>query len=171
MSGIEPNLWSIRRAASGDEATLRDIRLRALRESPEAFGSTYEKELARTTADWQRWLSPGATFILEDAAGARGIVAGVHDETDPAVGHLMAMWVCPALRGSGAADALVAAVFAWAKSQGAVSVLLKVIQGNDRARDFYERVGFRNTGQEEIRQRDGLIEIQMKRLVRHPSQE
>jgi ribosomal protein S18 acetylase RimI-like enzyme len=156
---------SVRRAALGDEAILRDLRLQALRESPVAFGSTYEREVARTTADWQRWLSPGATFVLEDAAGPRGIVAGVHDETDTAVVHLMAMWVSPALRGSGAADALVAAVFSWAESQGAASVRLKVIQGNDRARGFYERIGFRVTGQEEIRQRDGRIEIQMERSV------
>ena len=167
MSGIEPNGWSVRRAALGDEPILRDLRLQALHESPVAFGSTYQKEVARTTADWQRWLSPGATFVLEDAARALGIVAGVHDETDSAVVHLMAMWVSPALRGSGAADALVAAVFLWAKSEGAASVQLKVIQGNDRARGFYERMGFRATGQEEIRQRDGVIEVQMERLVDH----
>jgi hypothetical protein len=29
-------------------------------DSPDAFGSTYERELARTTLDWQRWLSPGS---------------------------------------------------------------------------------------------------------------
>jgi ribosomal protein S18 acetylase RimI-like enzyme len=156
---------SVRRAAVGDEPILRDLRLWALRDSPADFGSTYEKEAARTTADWQRWLSPGATFIFEDAAGAKGIAAGMHDEIDTAVVHLMAMWVSPALRGSGAADALVAAVFSWAKSEGAASVRLKVIQGNDRARGFYERIGFRTTGQEEIRQRDGRIEIQMERRV------
>ena len=38
-------------------------------------------------------------------------------------------------------------------------------QGNGRARGFYERMGFRATGQEEIRQRDGVIEVQMERLV------
>jgi ribosomal protein S18 acetylase RimI-like enzyme len=44
-------------------------------------------------------------------------------------------------------------------------VRLKVIQGNDRARRFYERMGFCITGQKETRQRDGLIEVQMERLV------
>jgi hypothetical protein len=33
-----------------------------------------DEQLARTTADWQRWMSPGVTFILYDPAGARGIV-------------------------------------------------------------------------------------------------
>jgi GNAT superfamily N-acetyltransferase len=156
---------TVRRAELGDEPILREIRLQALSDAPVAFGSTYEREVARTTADWQRWISPGVTFILEDAAVARGIVAGLHDADNPAVVHLMAMWVHPQIRGSGGAEDLVAAVIAWAQSEGAKSVQLNVIEGNDRARRFYERNGFRNTGQEAIRQRDSLIEIQMERLV------
>jgi ribosomal protein S18 acetylase RimI-like enzyme len=156
---------TIRRAQLGDEPILREIRLQALSDAPVAFGSTYERELARTTADWQRWISPGVTFILEDAAVAQGMVAGVHDADNPTVVHLMAMWVHPKIRGSGGADELVAAVIVWAQSEGAKSVQLQVIEGNDRARQFYERNGFRHTGQEAIRQRDGMIEIQMERLV------
>jgi len=156
---------SVRRAALGDEPILRGLRLQALSDAPDAFGSTYEREVARTTADWQRWMSPGVAFVLEDAAGGRGMVAGLRDETDPAVVHLMAMWVHPAIRGSGGADELVAAVVAWAQSEGAKLVRLKVIDGNGRARHFYERMGFRSTGQETIRERDGLIEVEMERLV------
>jgi len=159
---------SLRRAVPGDEPILRELRLQALSEAPVAFGSTYENELARTTADWQRWMSPGVTFILYEPTGARGMAAGVRHETDPSVVHLMAMWVHPKIRGSGGADELVSAVVAWAESVGAKSVRLKVIQGNDRARHFYERMGFSITGQEEIRQRDGLIEIEMERFVDHP---
>jgi GNAT superfamily N-acetyltransferase len=153
----------VRRAVLGDEPILRELRLQALREAPVAFGSTYERELARTTADWQRWMSPGVTFILYEPAGARGMAAGARHETDPAVVHLMAMWVHPKIRGSGGADELVAAVVAWAHSEDAKLVRLKVIQGNGRARHFYERMGFRPTGHEEVRERDGLIEVQMER--------
>jgi GNAT superfamily N-acetyltransferase len=160
----------VRLAALGDEPILRELRLQALREAPVAFGSTYEKELARTTADWQRWMSPGVTFILYEPEEARGMVAGMRDETDSTVVHLMAMWVHPAIRGSGGADELVAAVLAWAKSEGAKSVRLKVIEGNDRARYFYERMGFCATGQSEVRERDGLIEIEMERID-HPVRE
>jgi GNAT superfamily N-acetyltransferase len=158
---------TVRQAELGDVPLLRELRLQALSEAPVAFGSTYEKELARSTADWQRWISPGVTFILHEPEEARGMVAGVRDETDPAVVHLMAMWVHPKIRGSGGAGELVAAVIRWAKSEGARCVRLYVIQGNDRARCFYERNGFNNTGQEAIRQRDGRIEIQMERSVDH----
>jgi GNAT superfamily N-acetyltransferase len=160
----------LRRAELGDEAILRELRLEALREAPEAFGSTYEWEVARTPLDWQRWMSPGVTFILYAAEEARGMVAGLRDETDPAVVHLMAMWVHPNIRGSGGADELVSTVVGWAKSEGATFVRLKVIQGNDRARHFYARMGFCPTGVEGVRERDGLIEIQMERRVDHLSQ-
>jgi RimJ/RimL family protein N-acetyltransferase len=59
----------------------------------------------------------------------------------------------------------VSAVIAWARSEGAKIVNLKVIQGNDRARGFYERMGFRLTGKEEIRERDRVIELEMERSV------
>ena len=156
---------SLRRAVPGDEPLLRELRLQALSEAPDAFGSTYDRELARTPSDWRRWMSPGVTFILDEPAGARGMVAAVRDETDLAVVHLMAMWVHPAIRGSGAADELVAAVLAWAEVEGAGLVRLKVIHGNDRARRFYQRIGFHPTGHESIRERDGRIEILMERYL------
>jgi GNAT superfamily N-acetyltransferase len=156
---------NVRRAELGDEPILRELRLAALSDAPDAFGSTYERELARTTSDWQRWLSPGVTFILDDPEGAKGIVAGQRDPSDTEVVHLMAMWVHPAIRGSGAADKLMAAIVSWAESAGAKVVRLDVIQSNDRARRFYERNGFRPTGHESVRERDDMIEIQMERLI------
>src|SRR5580765_8710624 len=98
---MNQEIFRIRRAESGDEPLLRKIRLEALSEAPEAFGSTLDRERARTQVDWQKWLSPSATFVLETSNGPEGIVAGVPDSTDPAVVHLMAMWVHPARRGSG----------------------------------------------------------------------
>lgn len=158
----------VRRAVSGDEPTLRALRLEALSESPAAFGSTYEREVARTPSDWQRWLSPGATFILDDSdrpAGPGGLVAGVHDQHDRSVVHLMAMWLHPALRATGAADALVASVLAWAVEEGAREVRLQVVKGNDRAERCYQRNGFRRTGLETLREERGIVEVEMARAV------
>jgi ribosomal protein S18 acetylase RimI-like enzyme len=137
-------------------------------DAPDAFGSTYERELARTTSDWQKWLSPGVTFMLSTPEGANGIVAGVHDAADQEVVHLMAMWVNPAIRGSGAGDDLVAAIVAWAASEGARVVRLHVMQGNDHARRCYERNGFRLSGHEEMREGDGRVQVRMERLVTGP---
>ena len=96
---------------------------------------------------------------------ACGLVAAGHDAVDPAIVHLMAMWVQPEARGAGGADALVAAVVAWAESERATTVRLDVVHGNLRARRFYERVGFTATGTENVRARDQVIEVQMEYAV------
>ena len=157
--------FSVRQAIIGDEPILRDLRLQAMSDSPDAFGSTYERELARTTLDWQRWLSPGVTFLLEHARRAVGIVAGQPDPIDPHVVHLMAMWVHPEVRGSGGADTLVTALVKWAEARGATSVCLDVIKSNVRATRFYERHRFRPSGAETTREKDGRIEVRMQLAI------
>jgi ribosomal protein S18 acetylase RimI-like enzyme len=159
------NTTRVRRAVLGDEPILRELRLRAMSDSPDAFGSTYERESARTTSDWQKWLAPGATFILDTPDGAKGIVAGVRDGADREVVHLMAMWVDREVRGSGAGDDLVAAVVSWAAAEGARVVRLEVMQSNAHARRCYERNGFRRTGHEVVREGDCRIQVRMERLV------
>jgi len=152
----------VRQAQPGDEAVLRDVRIEALTDAPDAFGSTLERELARTPEDWRRWMSPGAVFILYDAGQARGLVAGASREDDPSVVQLMAMWVHPSLRGSGAAGMLVSALAAWAAATGAREIQLRVVKGNLRARRAYERHGFRVFGREIFRPRDGVLEVEMR---------
>ena len=144
---------------------LRDVRLRALADAPEAFGSTYERERARTLAEWRRWLSPAATFLLEDPEGPFGIVAGQRDEVDPSVVWLQAMWVDPSRRALGGADALVGAVLRWAQSEGAAEVRLQVVETNHRARRFYERLGFRANARRRLRERDGAVELEMSLVL------
>ena len=74
---------TIRRADVGDTAIVRALRLRAVHDAPDAFGSTYERELARTDEDWRRWFSPGVTFVFEDARVGRQPLIFEH----PAAGH------------------------------------------------------------------------------------
>jgi GNAT superfamily N-acetyltransferase len=155
-------MWQVRRAIPGDESIVRALRLEAMAGAPEAFGSTQERELARTPADWRRWLATGATFIVVDAERATGIVAGLRDPADPDIVTLMSMWVDPLCRGGGAADALVASVLSWARAEGARAVRLLVIDANARARRCYERNGFRATGTQFTRERDGAIELQLE---------
>jgi ribosomal protein S18 acetylase RimI-like enzyme len=151
----------VRRAVPGDELIVRALRLEALAEAPEAFASSYERELARTSADWQRWLASGVTLILEEGHLARGLVVGMHDPEDPGIVYLMAMWIHPVLRGSGAADALVAEHLRWAVDAGARLVRVDVFATNSRARRLYERHGFRLTGRETERG-DRRLELQME---------
>jgi len=153
---------SVRRAVLGDEAIVRDLRLRALADAPDAFDSTLERESAMAPSDWSRWISSGATFLFEHPDGPRGIAAGVLYDGEPDAVLLISMWVDPAFRGSGAADALVASVIAWAESEGAAEVVLHVGKANARARRFYERIGFRLVGEEFVSPGNRIVEVEMR---------
>ena len=56
----------IRRIGADEWGELRDLRLRALQDAPDAFGSTYEEESIRTDAEWMEWAA--------DARGGRLVV-------------------------------------------------------------------------------------------------
>jgi len=157
--------FHVRRAVPGDEAIVRSLRLQALSDSPDDFDSTLKRESAWMTSNWRELLSHGATFILAQSDGPKGIAAGIPNRDDRASIFLVLMWLHPGLRGSGAADALVASVIVWAEEQGTAEVWLHVVKRNGRARRFYERNGFRRTGQEVIRERDGVVELEMRRSV------
>lgn len=158
-------MMNVRRATPDDATIVRDLRLAALAESPHAFGSTLEREQNRTTPEWQQWLSRGALFVLEDAGEPRGLAAGIPHDDDPLAIYLVSMWIHPAARGQGGGDRLVAAVVAWAETTGASRVVLDVNHDNDRAQRLYERSGFRPTGHEWRRERDGVLEIEMSRPI------
>jgi GNAT superfamily N-acetyltransferase len=162
----------VRRADVGerDIHVLRGLRIEALTDAPEAFGSTLERELARTSSDWQRWFAPSAIFFLEVDDVPRGMACGVPDKIDATLGHLMAMWVHPDFRGTGGADDLVAAVKQWAAKTGKREVRLQVVEENKRARRCYERAGFRLTGKSGILEHSGAVDLEMTCEI-HPARE
>jgi GNAT superfamily N-acetyltransferase len=104
----------VRRLSTGEATLVRDLRLRALRDAPMAFGSTLAREEAYTLEQWARWgAGEGqAVFVAEPAAG---LASGAIDDDDPTFAHLCARWVAPEARGTGAGRALVEAVVAWAR--------------------------------------------------------
>ncbi|MEJ2860703.1 GNAT family N-acetyltransferase [Actinomycetospora flava] len=136
-------MTTIRRAAADDWVAARDVRLRALADAPGVFASTLAREQAYDEAEWRRRVSTHAWFL----AGDVGVAVGVPEPDDPDGRHLVGMWVAPEYRGHGVADALVDAVVGWARDEGAVRLALWVVDGNPRARGFYERHGFVATGE------------------------
>jgi ribosomal protein S18 acetylase RimI-like enzyme len=153
----------VRGAGAGDWRAMREVRLAALRESPRAFASTYQREAAFTEADWQRRITAGATFLAYAGAcgpAPVGIAGGF--EAQPGTIEMVSVWVSPDARGLGAGQALVEAVLGWARAQGAGHVHLWVTQTNDSARRLYERCGFRLTGERQpLPSRPELTEVAM----------
>jgi GNAT superfamily N-acetyltransferase len=125
----------------------RDLRLRALLESPATFASTYERQRAYTERDWRDWPRDGIFF----AAGApepHSIACGWLPVAEPDVANLISMWVAPSQRGRRVAASLIDAVVDWARTQDRDHLELEVAAGNEAARRAYERYGFAATSKE-----------------------
>lgn len=141
----------VRRIRPGDGAALRAIRLQALRDTPSAFGSTFDHEVAFTDADWTDRASRGAdgpdraTFLADAGEEVVGVAGGYRKEPGSAVVELVSMWVAPHARRKGVAAALVETVFDWAATTAATRVDLWVTCGNASAIALYTDLGFRET--------------------------
>lgn len=153
----------IRRMEPGEWTTVRGVRLAALADAPEAFASTLDRELGFEEATWRERIAASPWFLAWRDGEPVGLVAVVTQQ--PGGLHLVSMWVSPQVRGSGVADGLVAAVTAHARAAGVSTVTLWVATGNDRARGFYERMGFRPTGVRQTYQRADAPDLDEEELA------
>jgi ribosomal protein S18 acetylase RimI-like enzyme len=129
----------------------KEVRLRALRDTPSAFGSTYARESQLTDAEWIeraiRWNGErGIGFLAMDDEIACGIAGSFLDPDDATRAHLISMWTAPTHRRHGVGRLLVDEVAAWVRLRGARTLLLMVTSVNEPAMRFYERLGFIRTG-------------------------
>jgi GNAT superfamily N-acetyltransferase len=134
----------IREVAEQQWQLLRDVRLLALRQDPEAFGSTYAREVAFGEDEWRaRLRGAGRWWLARRDGEVAGIVSGGREPGAPAHERAVyALWVAPAGRRTGVGAELVRAVADWARSDGAAALSLRVAAGNDGARRLYLRLGF-----------------------------
>lgn len=130
----------------------RDVRLRALAESPLAFSSTYARELQFPNEEWrrraERWGADenDAIFLAFDGEVACGIVGSYREPEQHGRAMLISMWVDPAYRRAGVGKALIDEVIAWNRARRVRELVLLVTGVNAGAIAFYERLGFRKTG-------------------------
>lgn len=134
--------------------TLKQVRLRALADSPDAFSTTLAQAEAYSDDDWR---TRAGRFAIGPPAAMRiaymdGMPCGMmscypaESASTEQAAELTAVWVDPAARGRGVADALVASIVDWARAQGFALLQAWVVEDNPRAIAFYEKVGFAETG-------------------------
>lgn len=156
---------TVRAVRSGEHEALRELRLRAMADAPEAFGASLDDERARPESEWVALAEggdDGVMFVAIDDDRWVGLGAGRLD-AERGIAHLWSMWVEPAHRGSGLGSRLVIAVRDWAAARGARFVRLGVV-GTSSAMAFYERLGFVDTGERKPLRRDpSLIAVYMVR--------
>ena len=136
----------IKRLAADEGLRLRTIRLRALVDAPDAFGTTYDEAAAQPLDSWTAQLQEIATFVAVVNGEDVGLVRGARDDLQPDAAWLISMWVSPEVRGQSVGEALIDAVVEWARISGARRVLLDVGDHNQPAIALYARKGFEPNG-------------------------
>lgn len=136
---------SVRLLDEENWSTYRDVRLRALRESPEAFVASAEEEDDYPEERWRDRMRRSRRLLAEDAGSARGVASLGNYAADPAMGELFGLWVEPASRGAGVARKLLEAAAAQARADERKHLVYWVGTDNGRAVAFASSFGFRPT--------------------------
>ena len=162
----------VRRIRPEEWAELRAVRLRALEESPDSFGSTAEEAKQRDGEHWRAWADSAgssadtAVFVAVDEGRFAGLCGSFLHGDDRRVAHIVAMWVSPETRGRGLGDQLLDAATRWSAGQGALEIVLDVTETNHAARRLYRRAGFTETGETApLRSNPSLSTVEMRKLL------
>ena len=141
---------TIRPAVPGDAAALRELRIEALADRPEAFAADHAAAVADSPQVW-------ADMVMKNAWDNRGVICVASTEDRlvgmtglgrghwPKTRHSGTIWgvyVSPDWRGLQIVDGLMNECIAWARAQGITIVKLGVVTTNTSAIRFYARYGF-----------------------------
>jgi ribosomal protein S18 acetylase RimI-like enzyme len=153
-------------------SSYKAVRLRALQDTPSAFGSTYARESQFSDADWQQraanlYTPRSIGYLAHHLDQYCGIAAAFLKEQDAQHAELVGMWVAPEHRRTGTGCLLVEAIESWARTAGAHTFELMVTSNNLAAIAFYQRLGFSATGRTGPYPNDpAVIEYEMSKPIR-----
>lgn len=107
---------------------------------------SFDEDLAR----WQHWLGEDweqgrRAYVAVTEGRAVGVVLAGPDPEDPGVGHLARLYVHPEAWGQGIGSRLHEVALRDLTGRGFTEATLWVLEGNRRARDWYERLGWTQT--------------------------
>lgn len=168
----------VREMTAADIDAVAALRVRAWQHAyarllPRAFldAMSVEEDAARRREGFARAAAmddpPVTSIVTQDAGGTvTGWAAfgpdrpgGAHTSPAPSAtgdAELYAIYVLPGLLGTGLGRTLLSSCLERAAARGFTRVLLWVVEGNARARRFYESAGFVTDGTEDTYDLDGL---------------
>jgi ribosomal protein S18 acetylase RimI-like enzyme len=146
----------IRPAEPGDARALARVHVRAWQAAYRGLIPDAVLDTLSVDGREQRWREildgpPGARTIVAtsggDIAGFCSVVAPARDDDlPPGAAEVAAIYVDPARWRAGVGRALLDAALDTLRADGAGTVVLWLLEGNDRALGFYEACGFRADG-------------------------
>jgi len=137
----------IERLQPEDWMRLKKLRLAALSDSPDAFGSTLDGALGYSDSDWENGIHDLTTFVAVVDEVDQGMLRCVPDKDDPSSMFLISMWIAPEARGSGLAEKLIQITVEWARSKSYKQLLLDVADNNNAAIKLYSKLLFEPNGE------------------------
>ncbi len=137
---------TVRRLTEEDWVEYRDVRLRALTESPEAFVASADEESEFPEDRWRDRMRRSQRLLAQRADDAVGVASvGTEGTAEDTVGELFGLWVHPEQRGSGVARRLLEAAARTAREDNLRHLVYWVGTDNGRAVAFASSFGFRPT--------------------------
>jgi ribosomal protein S18 acetylase RimI-like enzyme len=146
----------IRPLNEADHDTFLSLRLRALKDHPEAYQSSYEEEAIRPPEHFIQMLREKALphdFILAAFTDGKGVaMLGFRQNDRRKIAHKGSIWgvyVAPEYRGQGLAKALMLRAMEIAREcKGLEQIHLTVVSSNTNAHKLYLGLGFQDWGVE-----------------------
>ena len=138
---------TVTRLGDDEWERLRDLRIAALTEDGSVFGSSLDRESGFREPHWRMRLRSSPWFVVVDQGQDAGLVSAISEPgAEPDDRHVVALWVRPDHRGRNIGRALLDAIVHWARADGAMTVSMWLLEGNDDAAALYRSLGFAPTG-------------------------
>ncbi|MCC6615090.1 MAG: GNAT family N-acetyltransferase [Anaerolineae bacterium] len=145
----EATTITIRQLTADDAEAYRVVRLRALRDHPEAFTIAYDDEVGESAEYFVERVVQVPTFGAFDGDTLVGII-GVTLNHWQKIRHravIIRVYVAPEVRGQGVAHKLLDTAMAFVRSLPQIEIVeLEVTVGNEGARRMYVEAGFTTYG-------------------------
>jgi L-amino acid N-acyltransferase YncA len=136
---------TVRVLGESDWSLYRDVRLRALAESPGSFTASFAEESDRDEQFWRDRMTRSHRLVAERGGVPQGIVSVGPFGDDPTGAEVFGLYVVPAARGSGVSWRLMEAAAVEAARDGYLQLYCWVGSDNGRAIGFATNFGFRST--------------------------
>jgi GNAT superfamily N-acetyltransferase len=169
MKKVTIDMFKIRIFAAHEWPTYKNLRLRALADSPDAFGRTLAEAQEYADDYWSGRLSSGANsdwdlpLVAECDGEPIGLTWGRIEASDSEVANLYQVWVDPNYRQRGVGQMLLERAIAWARAKNARYLDLGVTFADSPALRLYQRNGFEPTADPEpLRPGSPLLGLPMR---------